>query len=239
MNVLIAGEFSGVIRDAFRRRGHNAFSCDLLPCEADPTYHLQGDVRKYLHLAWDLVIAHPDCTYHTNSSVLWFTHIPKNPKPGKFYGSARFEKLKEAVEFFQLFQHLDHVPMVAIENPIPHCYSIKHLGPYSQIVQPWWFGHKEFKATCWWLKGLPLLEPTNRIEPPVDKLERIKWSKVHRASPGPNRSRDRSRFLIGHAEAIADQWGGGGVKVNTAVNTTSFDARTIHTPKPLRSSTSR
>lgn len=170
--------------------------------------HYQGDVRDILEIAWDLVIAHPECTFHTNASVRWFTTIPKKPKPGVFYGSDRWTKWDEAVTFFKLFQNLTHVPKVAIENPIPHCYSRNVLGDYTQIIQPWQFGHKEMKGTCLWLKGLPPLTPTNIVgPPPKDVVERRKWAKVHQASPGPDRWKERSRSFEGIAQAMAEQWG--------------------------------
>jgi hypothetical protein len=205
--VLVACEYSGRVRDAFRARGHEALSCDLHPTEVEGPHH-QGDVRELLNEAWDLVIAHPDCTFHTNASVRWFTTIPNKPKPGVFYGDARWSKWEEAVSFFQLFQNLTHVPKVAIENPIPHCYSRDALGDYTQVIQPWQFGHKEMKATCLWLKGLQPLQPTNIVGPPPrNVVERRKWAKCHQAPPGPNRWKERSRTYEGIAQAMAEQWG--------------------------------
>lgn len=206
-DVLVAGEFSGAIRDALRARGHRAISCDLRPSQS-PGPHFQGDVRLILSHLWRCVIAHPECTFHTNASVRWFTTIPKRPRPDVFYGEARWEKWREAVDFFRLFQQLNHVPKVAIENPIMHKYSRLVVGRCTQIIQPWQFGHEEMKATCFWLKGLPLLQPTKIVgPPPKDPIERRKWAKVHRASPGPGRSMERSRTLPGIAAAIAEQWG--------------------------------
>ncbi len=207
MKILVACEFSGRVRDAFRALGHDALSCDLLPTEA-PGPHYEGDVRDLLDDAWDMVIAHPDCTYHTNAGVRWYTTIPAKPKPTVTYGKARWSKWEEAVEFFRLFQNLRHVDQVCIENPIPHGYTRDVVGDYTQVVQPWMFGHKEMKATCLWLKGLLPLTPSRIVgPPPKDVEERRKWAKVHQHSPGPERWRDRSRTYTGIARAMADQWG--------------------------------
>lgn len=212
MRVLVACERSGKVREAFRKRGHNAVSCDVYPAEDGSVYHYQEDVRNVIRIArWDLIIAHPDCTYHTNSGVSWFTTIPKKPRPGVFYGAERWQEWQKAVQFFKFFQNEGARGVkVCIENPIPHCYSREQLGGYTQLIQPWQFGHKEMKATCLWLYGLPKLEWTDNVgPPPKDRAERAKWAKVHRASPGPNRSMDRARTMTGIAEAMAEQWGGG------------------------------
>lgn len=207
MRVLIAQEFSGVVRDAFLARGHEAVSCDLRPTER-PGPHHQGDVRPLLRERWDLIIAHPDCTYHTNASVRWFTTIPKKPKPGIYYGPARWQPWRAAVDWFNMYLELDHVPRVAIENPIMHKYSREAVRvPYTQIIQPWMFGHERLKATCLWLKGLPELQPTKVLTPPTDPAERRKWAEVHQERPGPERQKNRSRTYQGIAAAMAEQWG--------------------------------
>ncbi len=211
MNVLIACEYSGKVRDAFRRRGHNAWSCDLLP--TDPTspyaaFHYQGDVRTILSMNWDLVIAHPECTYHTNSGVRWFTTIPKVKNPKVKYGTERWLAHAEALEFFQLFQNLKHVPMVAIENPVPHKYTREVVGDYTQIIHPWEYGHEEMKSTCLWLKGLPALVPTDIVgPPPKDEIERRKWQRVHFLPPSDDRWQLRSTTFDGIADAMGAQWG--------------------------------
>lgn len=188
MKILVACEFSGIVRDAFRKRGHDAWSCDILPTEADPTYHLQCDVLEILDQGWDMMIAHPPCIYLANSGVRW---LYANPR--------RWEKLKEAAEFFKALWNAN-IPRIALENPIPHKYARDLIGvPYSQVIQPWQFGHGETKATCLWLKNLPPLKPTNI----VDGRE----NRVHRMPPGPNRWRERSRTFHGIAEAMAAQWG--------------------------------
>ena len=183
MRVLVACECSGVVRRAFRARGHDAYSCDLLPAEDESPYHWQGDVRQYLDRDWDLIIAHPPCTRLCVSGARWW--------------AGRIDEQAEAVEFANLFwQH--PCPRRAIENPIGHLSKV--WGPPSQIIQPWQYGHGETKATCLWLMGLPLLVPTDVV---AGREQRI-----HRMAPGPERARERSRTYTGVAEAMATQWGG-------------------------------
>lgn len=186
MRVLIACEFSGRVRDAFRALGHDAISCDLLPTEA-PGPHVQGDVRPLLRERWDVVIAHPPCTYLTNSGVRWLAEDP-----------SRRVHMEGAAEFF-LACLAANAPRVCVENPIPHKYARALVGRYSQIVHPWQFGHGETKATCLWLKGLPPLRPTDIVSG--------RAATVHRASPGPDRWKVRSRTYPGIAAAMASQWG--------------------------------
>lgn len=187
MRVLIACEFSGVVRRAFRALGHDAWSCDILPDEGDGGFHhLHGDVRHYLQKdykgAWDLMIAHPPCTHLAVSGARWFK-----------------DKKAEQVEALQFVRDLlaAPIPRIALENPIS-IISSKIRKP-DQIIQPWQFGHGEIKATCLWLKGLPKLTPTNIV---VGRVPR-----VHFASPGPDRWKERSRTLPGIAAAMAAQWG--------------------------------
>lgn len=186
MNVLIACEFSGVVREAFKDRGHNAWSCDLYDTEIDGQ-HLQMDIFKVLEKTedkWDLMIAHPPCTYLCNSGVRWL-----------WEDESRWKKMKDAVEFFGYLYSRD-IPKIAIENPIPHKYALQELGiPYDQLIQPWWFGHYESKGTCLWLQGLKPLEPT--------KIVYSKKSGAHLKSGWV----DRSRTYTGIANAMAEQWG--------------------------------
>ena len=181
MRVLVACEFSGIVRDAFRWFGHDAVSCDLLPSER-PGPHIQGDVLDHLADGWDLMIAHPPCTHLAVSGARWFA--------GK-----RAEQ-EEALQFVR--QLLDApVSRIAVENPVSVISS--RIRRPDQILQPWQYGHGEIKATCLWLKGLPLLVPSaivNGREP-----------RVHHASPGPDRWKERSRTLPGIAAAMANQWG--------------------------------
>lgn len=199
MKVLVACEFSGIVREAFRKRGHDAVSCDLMPAEDGSQFHVIEDAVKVAQRGqWDLIIAHPPCTFLCNSGVRWLA-------PGGKLNKERHKKMQEACD---LFAALYHAParLIAAENPIMHCYARDYLWnaykipSYSQIVQPWQFGHGEVKATCFWLKGLTRLEGTAIVEG--------RTARVHRESPGPERWKNRSRTYQGIAEAMADQWGG-------------------------------
>jgi site-specific DNA-cytosine methylase len=194
MKVLIACEFSGIVREAFKKRGHDAWSCDLLPTEI-PGQHIQDDVLQYLDWwnsasntrrtiaqRWDLLIAFPPCTHLAVSGARWF----KNKRQEQF----------DATVFFMTLV-LANIPRIAIENPIGIMSTI-YRKP-DQIIQPWQFGHGETKATCLWLKNLPLLKPTNIVEGRI--------ARVHREPPSENRWKNRSRTLLGIAEAMAEQWG--------------------------------
>jgi len=181
MKILVACEFSGIVRDAFASLGHYAVSCDLLPTER-PGKHYQGDVRDIIIGSWDLMIAHPPCTYLANSGARWWAN--------------RHDEQDEAIAFF-LSLVWANIPRIAIENPIG-IMSSRYRKP-SQIIQPWMFGHGETKATCLWLKNLPILVPTNI----VDGREH----RIHRMPPSENRWKERSRTYQGIADAMASQWG--------------------------------
>ncbi len=181
VKVLIACEYSGRVRDAFLLAGHEAMSCDLLPTEsAGP--HYQGDVREIIGDGWDLMIAHPPCTHLAVSGSRWFK-----------------DKAKEQADALLFVCELMDapIPKIAIENPISVISS--RIRKPDQIIQPWQFGHGETKATCFWLKGLPKLTPTNIVEG--------REARVHRMPPGPDRWKDRSRTYTGVADAMAAQWG--------------------------------
>lgn len=183
MKVLVACEFSGIVREAFRARGHDAWSCDLLPAEDGSFCHQQADaVRVASDMHWDLMICHPPCTHLAVSGARWFK-----------------EKQTEQAEALEFARRLLAAPInrIALENPIS-IISSKIRKP-DQIIQPWQFGHGEVKATCLWLKNLPKLVPTNIVEG--------RTPRVHYASPGPDRWKERSRTMTGIAEAMADQWG--------------------------------
>ena len=160
MRVLIACEYSGAVRDAFRALGHDATSCDLLPTDAEGP-HYQGDVFDIIGDGWDLMVAHPPCTYLSSSGVRWLHETPKNPKPGVLYGAARQRAQDEAVQFVAdlLAAPIDRI---AVENPQGMLSSL--FRKPDQYVQPWQFGHGETKKTWLWLKGLPLLQPTEVVE---------------------------------------------------------------------------
>lgn len=183
MRVLVACEFSGIVRDAFRRRGHFAMSCDLLPTEQVGD-HYKGDIRDVLNSVskWDLMIAHPPCTYLAVSGARWF--------------KTRQAEQQSALDFVQMLMDAD-IPRIAIENPVS-VISTRIRKP-DQIIQPWMFGHPETKATCLWLKNLPSLTATNIVEG--------RHARVHRESPRPDRWKNRSRTYQGIAEAMAEQWG--------------------------------
>ena len=209
MRVLVACECSGRVREAFRKRGHEAYSCDLLPAEDGSPYHIQVDVHfvilhPEIYGKWDLIIAHPVCTVMALSGVRWCTTIPKKPKPGVLYGQARIDAIVEAVAFARFFS--GKAPRVCIENPIG-LLSSRWRKP-DQVVQPWWFGDTAFKATCFWLEGLSPLTPTDKLTPPEkDTLEYKAWSAIHLMPPGPERQRERSRTFQGIADAMSAQWG--------------------------------
>jgi hypothetical protein len=205
MKVLIACEYSGAMREAFKALGHNAWSCDLLPAEDGSKHHYQDDIKAVLRFTsdWDLMIAHPSCTYLTRAGYHWCNKPDSGELPLK--GEPRRQAMREAADFFKFLLGQD-IPRIAVENPIPICHA--GLPDYSQIVQPWWFGVPQFKATCWWLKGLPLLEPSNPLTPPARGTQEHKdWSSIHRMSPGKNRWKERSRTDPRVSAAIADQWG--------------------------------
>lgn len=194
MNILIACEESGIVTEEFRKRGHNAWSCDLLPTSGNhPEWHIKADIRTLLKDYFDLVIFHPVCTRLTNSGVMWLEK--RN----------LWDDLDSAIEFFNL-RHQFNSPKVATENPIPHKYAISGIGKYNQIIQPYQFGHPERKATCLWLKGLPLLKETNNVYEQMKKLPKNQAQRIHYIPPGPERARLRSKTFPGIAAAMASQW---------------------------------
>lgn len=207
MRVLVACEYSGRVRDAFIAAGHDAMSCDMLPSEA-PGPHYQGDIRDVLYVGpmtqpWDLMIAHPPCTRLTNSGVRWL-HVPP---PGKTK-EQMWAELEEAAAFYRMLRDVP-IPRKALENPVMHYHARERLGNAKRhVVQPWWFGEPAFKATGFELIGLPPLVPTNKLDTPKPGTEEHKrWSAIHRAPPGPDRWKFRSRTFHGIADAMAAQWG--------------------------------
>ena len=206
IRVLLGCEKSGVGRQAFLKRGFDAYSCDLQPADDRSNRHFTCDIREVLDDDWDvLIVCHPPCTRLANSGVRWI----KKPPPGKTHAQIQRE-LEEGAALFSDCWNAS-VPHVAVENPIMHRYAkslIKNYVKQSQIVQPWHHGEKAFKATAWWLRNLPNLVPTNKLTPPSPGTEEHKkWSFIHRAAPGPERSNFRSRTFQGHADAFAEQWG--------------------------------
>lgn len=190
MRVLIACEFSGRVRDAFIEHGHDAVSCDLLESER-PGPHVVGDVLDIIGDGWDLMVAHPPCTYLCNSGVRWLGG-----------DKCRWDSMTAAAEFFRVLLDAP-IPRVCVENPVMHKYAREIVGRRaSQFIQPWQFGDNESKRTGLWLRGLPELRPVVHSEP------LHVCHSVHMASPGPDRWRERSRTFKGIAEAMANQWGG-------------------------------
>lgn len=189
IKVLVACEFSGTVRRAFRSRGFDAWSCDLLPAEDGSPYHIQGDVLEILSDGWDLMIAHPPCTYLCNSGVRWLHERPE-----------RWKKLEEAVEFFLALLSAP-IPHIAVENPVMHRYACEKIGKPSQYIQPYEFGEPVSKKTGLWLKNLPALKPTRII--PKEKVKQKVWLEP----PSSERWKNRSRTFKGIAEAMAEQWG--------------------------------
>jgi hypothetical protein len=203
MTWLIACECSGAIRDAMLARGVDAVSCDLKPSRK-PGPHIIGDALEQIERRWAGVIAHPVCKRLTNagSKHLYIGMRKENgPSP------SMFEAMREGAAFFNAFKRAN-APRIAIENPIIHKHAKALVGKQSQVVQPWWFGDEAFKATCFWLYGLPLLVPTNKLTPPKPGTDEHKrWSFIHRMPPGPDREEKRSDTFPGIAAAAAQQWG--------------------------------
>lgn len=207
LRILVGCETSGVVRRAMAARGHDVWSVDLLPAEDGSNRHIIGDVRDHLTDGWNLLaVMHPPCTRLCNSGVRWLSV----PPPGRSLDDMWAELDAGAA----LFSTCWNAPIerVAVENPVMHRHAKERIVDYrppAQTVQPWWFGEPAFKATSFYLKGLPPLRPTNRLTPPKPGSdEHRRWSAVHRASPGPDRWRIRSRTFQGIAEAMADQWAG-------------------------------
>ena len=203
MKVLVACEYSGRVRDSFRKLGHDAMSCDLLQTDLYGPHH-KGDMFDLNLESFDLIIAHPPCTRLTNSGVRWLKVPPKGKTLDQIWG-----EFDQAVAFYKKIQAIN-VKMKCIENPVMHCYAREAIGEIKkQVVQPWWFGEETFKATGYELTGLPDLVATNKLTPPKPGTdEHKKWSWIHRASPGPNRWKVRSTTPKGIADAMAAQWGG-------------------------------
>jgi hypothetical protein len=198
LRVLVACEFSGTVRREFAALGHDAWSCDLLPSEDRSNKHIQGDAREILNDGWDLLmVAHPPCTRLCNSGVRWLD----NPPPGR----TKEEMQEELIAGAELFSAFWNAPIekICVENPVMHKHAkalILNYQPPAQSVQPWQFGHGETKRTCFWLKNLPPLVPTDVVTG--------REQRVHRMPPGPDRWKERSRFYPGIAKAMAEQWAG-------------------------------
>lgn len=195
MKILVACEESQVVTKNLRKLGHEAYSCDLLDCSGGhPEWHIRGDVLPLLEQPWDMVLAFPPCTHLASSGARWFEQKRADGRQ------------QQGIGFFLEFTTLDHVPLVAIENPIG-IMSSKYRKP-DQIIQPWMFGHPETKATCLWLKGLKPLVPTDNVREEMETLPTSQKHRVHYLPPGPERSILRSKTYPGIAKAMAEQWAG-------------------------------
>lgn len=225
MKVLVACEESQAVCNAFRARGHEAYSCDILPTRgAHPEWHIQGDIldvlkfgagftqaktpirsevrqREKWDLGWDLMIAHPPCTYLSNSGVTWLYN-----KDGS-HNEPRWQEMKKAAEFFKMLLYTE-IPHIVIENPVQHKYAREEIGVGpGQIIHPWQHGHMEQKPTCLWLKNVPALKETNNVYDEMKKLPANERQRIHYMAPSATRQRDRSVTYAGIAAAMADQWG--------------------------------
>ncbi len=196
--ILIACEFSGVVRDAFIKHGYDAISCDLLPTQSKGP-HIQGNVIDIINNDWDMIIAHPPCTYLANSGVC---HLKNNG----LIDRNRWIKMTNATNFFKRILN-NKCKYICIENPILHHYAIDKIGrKYDQLIHPWMFGHMEQKSTCLWLKNLPKLVETNNVKTEMMKLPIKERQKMHWLPPSPNRGYLRIITYSGIAEAMATQW---------------------------------
>ena len=190
MRVLVACEFSGVVRRAFQERGHDAWSCDLLPCEGDPVWHIQGDaVEAAYNRPWDMMIAHPPCTHLAVSGARWF--------------KKKQREQEEALEFVQRLLDAP-IPKIALENPVG-AISTRIRKP-DQTIQPYQFGHMEQKKTCLWLKNLPKLVDTHNVYDAMMQLPKKERERMHYLPPSPDRWKLRSKTFDGIAQAMAQQW---------------------------------
>jgi len=200
LKVLVACEYSATVRDAFRALGHDAWSCDILPTDGDPRWHIEGDALEAVYGGghWDLMIAHPPCTYMTNAGVTW---LHKDP--------TRWEKLDEGAAFFKALWDAP-IERIAIENPVMHKYAKERIGgmQQTQTIQPYQFGHMEQKATCLWLKGLMPLRPTTDLKAETKALPDNQRQRLHYLPPSADRWKLRSTTYKGIATAMAAQWGG-------------------------------
>jgi hypothetical protein len=196
MKVGILCEFSGIVRDAFIARGHDAISCDILRTDNPGPHHVGDAIEFATSNSFDLIIAHPPCTYLANSGA---KHLYKNCNKYDGINAERWDAMEQASIFFRQILELN-TPRLCVENPIIHCHAAERIGRrQDQIIQPWQFGHGETKATCLWLKGLPKLKPSNIVSG--------RTPRVHYASPSPDRWKERSKTLSGIADAMAEQWG--------------------------------
>ena len=196
MKVLVACEYSGTVREAFRKKGHDAISCDIIPTEIDGP-HYEGDISDILYDDWDMMIAHPPCTYLSNAGARFLYPGGKD----KGMNMERYKKGMEGKAFFMKLWEVSHIPKVCVENPISSL--VYEMPPHTQTIQPWQYGHPFTKATRLWLRNLPALEPTNV----VDKAQSTKIPGNWFNKGGLDRQKNRAKFFQGWADAMGDQWG--------------------------------
>ena len=200
MRILIGCEESATVREAFRKLGHDAWSCDYQPSRI-PGNHIQADVLSVINDGWDMAIFHTPCTYLSNSGVQWLYNRDGSQN------QERWENMRRDALLFKATMDAK-IPRIANENPIMHKYAIEIIGRrQDQVIQPWMFGHPESKATCLWLQNLPPLVITNDVRDEMKKLPKNKQQRLHYLPPGPERQRERSTTFTGVAEAMASQWG--------------------------------
>lgn len=217
--MILGCEESQEVTMAFRRKGHDAYSCDIQQCSGGyPLFHIQDDIfhelSRRMHV-YDFAGMHPPCDFLANSGVRWL--IRDNPTPGfvwneelhKYYNPERWAQMEDGALFFKsLLSFVQSIGKGYLENPIIHKYALKIIGVKpTQIIQPWQCGHTESKATCLWLVGVPKLIPSNNVYEQMMKLPLKERTKIHYASPGINRKKIRSKTFPGIAQAMADQWG--------------------------------
>lgn len=206
MKILIGCEFSGRVRDEFRKKGHDAWSCDLRPCEADPSYHLQCDVLSVINQSWDMMIAHPYCTFNNLAGILWMYHpedtaLPAEQRRRHPNWPNRMDDFLKGVNFFNKLKNAP-IEKICLENSQPHGLAMRHIGRYTQLLQPWMVGSPYTKGAALWLKGL---NPIVRTHKKSDY--EIITAACHLMPPGPNREKERSRTDPAIAKAFADNWG--------------------------------
>lgn len=207
MKILVGCEYSARVRDAFRAKGHDAWSCDLRECDGDASFHIQGDAIEAAHSDdWDMLIAHPYCTFNTLAGIRWMyhpedTHLPASERRRHPNYPRRMLDFLDGVAFFNKLR-IAPARMKCLENSIPHGLAMAQIGRYTQIVQPWMFGEPYTKGAALWLDNPPPLVSTHK-KTDYEKIE----AACHNASPGPGREKERSRTYQSIANAMADQWG--------------------------------
>lgn len=207
MKIIIGCEYSARVRDAFRKKGHDAWSCDLRPCEGDPAYHIQGDILDVIEGGqWDMMIAHPYCTFNTLAGIRWMYHpedtgLPAHARRRHPAYPNRMDDFLKGVDFFNKLKNAP-IDKICLENSQPHGLAMSHIGRYDQLLQPWMVGSPFTKGAALWLKGL---EPIRQTHKKTD-YEKI-TAACHLMPPGPNREKERSRTDPAIAQAMADNWG--------------------------------